>query len=1082
MSTVTANGSDASRSSSTNSSAPKQSFKGGSNAAKALDGARKQNGSPVDGQNRKQQQSAQPKAWQGTNPITQRPSSSMTNGTEKPLPKLPQHAQQVHHGGKAEKSADKHAHDRLLFAVANCMGLEATLTLKNGEQYSGVFCGGSFESSRSKYTMKMVRQTRTQGDPHVNGNTDSQVEYVGEGEDHAMAFDVQDTMSLAVDGVDTSASSAQQNGTTSSFLTDTQISARGPAMPQERELQRWDASADTDMDLSLELSGNQAGWDQFAVNERMYGVQSTYDENIYTTAIDRSDPRYRQKEAEAQRIANEIEGSVTGNAHVAEERRVDAYQEDAGDEEEKYSGIQREPSMPLPKRSTGAYVPPSQRPITNTPTVSGAPFDPAIISVARPVALPQPPVSIQPPANEPSVSAERLKPADTKTSSRETSVPAVAQPVGGPTDQAEDHVRKTRDAFKEFANLEKLKARQAQEQKRAGARQEKNVKLNDLKKFAANFKLNSRVPDDLVPILAKDREKQQEIKRKAEEAAKEHEVTAEDRKKRLSASATPPTPASTTPQINAGPLFEQRAPYNQHSRARVSQQMRGGPNNMAGQTQSPRVHMGQGRSNQGYGRGGMSIQPPHIDSRVLSGPAIPSDPTPLSPTSANRLNINAIEFRPTASAFTPSGTTPSPQRKTSQATSVSAAEPAARFFGKDEKAKTSDDRKEMDAAFNPVSKMLISPDDALTEPAKKSIAANGGIPQPYRTAPTWPGEDGKSYKDEFYRQYAPSQGISPMHTPNSNAAHMPHAHQLPPHMQGPHMTPPNHRQQYYSHQQGPHIPAFDPRMQQFGPNGSVHNSPRFNQAQIALGGQMQHMQMQQYGGQPIPGQYGMSPSMQHRQMQGMQAGGSQQMMMGGAMSGQQFGQSKSSLRSRPGDYQQANSATVPGQSQRGYSSGGPQFANQHMAPMMAPNPSSGGSYMNTPMQQQHSGYSPMPPHAQPNMGHPNQHAGAQGGYNASPRPPMMTPHGSHQGYNMNMNQQMHSGGPGMQGHYGVGQGQQPHPMHLQQRQLSSGYGQQAMQTPRQGQSVPMMGHGSPGMGMGGSQGPGPKGEEMPKGG
>lgn len=63
---------------------------------------------------RKQQ--APPKAWQGPNPITQRASSTLSNGTEKPLPKLPPQAQSKSSG---DSHAEKHAHDRLLYIVAH---------------------------------------------------------------------------------------------------------------------------------------------------------------------------------------------------------------------------------------------------------------------------------------------------------------------------------------------------------------------------------------------------------------------------------------------------------------------------------------------------------------------------------------------------------------------------------------------------------------------------------------------------------------------------------------------------------------------------------------------------------------------------------------------------------------------------------------------------------------------------------------------------------------------------------------------------------------------------------------------------
>lgn len=46
----------------------------------------------------------------------------------------------------------------------------------------------------------------------MNGNTELPEEYVGDGEDHVMSFDVQDTVDLAVSGVVTASAHATQNG------------------------------------------------------------------------------------------------------------------------------------------------------------------------------------------------------------------------------------------------------------------------------------------------------------------------------------------------------------------------------------------------------------------------------------------------------------------------------------------------------------------------------------------------------------------------------------------------------------------------------------------------------------------------------------------------------------------------------------------------------------------------------------------------------------------------------------------------------------------------------------------------------
>ena len=52
-------------------------------------------------------------------------------------------------------------------------------------------------------------------------------------------------------------------------------------------------------------------------------MKTDYDENIYTTAINKSHPQYREKVAAAERKAREIERSAPTTAHVAEERVMD---------------------------------------------------------------------------------------------------------------------------------------------------------------------------------------------------------------------------------------------------------------------------------------------------------------------------------------------------------------------------------------------------------------------------------------------------------------------------------------------------------------------------------------------------------------------------------------------------------------------------------------------------------------------------------------------------------------------------------------------------------------------------------------
>jgi PAB1-binding protein PBP1 len=209
-------------------------------------------------------------------------------------------------------------------------GMEVAVSLKDGHNFSGVFSAASIDSADPRVTLKFAQKTSQQ----ANGTTDQPNEYVGEGQDHVMTFSLQDVVDLSVNNLHLAASETRaQQANAPSFRTDVEIS--GNLNIRERELQPWQPSADTAIDMSLEDNSRPGEWDQFAANEALYNVRSDYDENLYTTAIDRSDPDYRRKAAEAERIAREIERSAPVNSHVAEERRMNAEKDGGLDEEEK---------------------------------------------------------------------------------------------------------------------------------------------------------------------------------------------------------------------------------------------------------------------------------------------------------------------------------------------------------------------------------------------------------------------------------------------------------------------------------------------------------------------------------------------------------------------------------------------------------------------------------------------------------------------------------------------------------------------------------------------------------------------------
>ncbi|GFZ08123.1 hypothetical protein Acr_19g0010600 [Actinidia rufa] len=81
-------------------------------------------------------------------------------------------------------------------------------------------------------------------------------------------------------------------------------------------------------------------WDQFEANEMLFGVKSTFDEELYTTKLERG-PKMRELEREALRIAREIEGEETLDLHLAEERGFQLHGNFDIDEETRFSSVFR---------------------------------------------------------------------------------------------------------------------------------------------------------------------------------------------------------------------------------------------------------------------------------------------------------------------------------------------------------------------------------------------------------------------------------------------------------------------------------------------------------------------------------------------------------------------------------------------------------------------------------------------------------------------------------------------------------------------------------------------------------------------
>jgi PAB1-binding protein PBP1 len=874
-----------------------------------------------------------------------------------------------------------------------------------------VLSGTSLDPSELRYVFKMVKKLLPAANSQTNGSAESSDDYVGVGDYHVMSFDMSDVADFHVNNVVLDKSAAKGANGTAGFRTDTDIS--GNMALRERNLQKWEPT-EIDSNLTLESAGRSTDWDQFSTNERLFGVKSNYDETYYTTTIDRSDPQYAQRAARAEKIAREIESSSAMNSHVREERGGNAAADDGGDEEDKYSGVRRD----FPQLSSGQpnkYTPPARRAPAAQSTVPGAPIDPAIISssVARPdsaskslqgaaspavqkAATPEPAKTELPKANAVSASTEAPKDAAPKIENRSAAAPkpsaelpqkpsstikstvAAIPPrkTGRPHDATTNVEHDLLDSFKQFSAAEKLRM---SERQRTIARENKAVKLNDLKKFAQNFKLSTPVPSDLVPILAKDENKQQAIVEKALKQAQETKSTPPKAAStvadpKTAARPTPVKPESThaSPSAGADRQSNQRSrqgqPYTSNSlRDRGPQQNfnQGHPRGTTGML-SNRLALSQQQHKQHGAMPYNNIPQPIPPQDMRMPPTGPSQPSSGAQTPASnastRFNVRANEFKPNAAApsFQPGGnpsanSSPRPNSAIKQEPRKPLA--ITSFFG-GQRAPTT--QAESSDSFNAITRMQ----NEAQERAAKDKAQIGDILPPYKTPPTWDfptANESKSYAQMFEHASAPAP-LSAPHNPMSNGA-IPHHQQLPPHLQGQasHHTPRGPPGQPH-HGQGPH--HFEaPHMQYSHSNQSVHASPR-PMPPYAYGAQPQ--QIPGYPQQVQMQQYGMSPGVQHV-----------------------------ALRAQPGQF-----ISPPGPAMGGH---------------MMTNQPSNGPYLGMPGNPQMQMYSPAPVPAYPHYPGHMPGAPSANGY-PSPRPgaPMMSHQGSQQGHQQPPMMYMQAGAQGPQ--------------------------------------------------------------------
>ncbi|CAN8270162.1 unnamed protein product [Cochlearia groenlandica] len=239
--------------------------------------------------------------------------------------------------GKAG-SLEKPSRDRSVYLTTCKIGHLVEAHLKNGSVYSGIFHAADVEKDFG-IILKMASLIK---EGTVRGHK-SRSEFVRKPPSKTFIIPADELVQVVAKNLSVSSngmSNAVQSEKPVELLTDSSIS-QSNQIDLGRELKRWVPDENVPLRQDLENVFDDSwnrGWNQFEVNESLFGVKSTFNEELYTTKLEKG-PRSRKLEEQAAKIAREIEGENTRDLHVAEERGIQLNGKFDIDEETKYSSV-----------------------------------------------------------------------------------------------------------------------------------------------------------------------------------------------------------------------------------------------------------------------------------------------------------------------------------------------------------------------------------------------------------------------------------------------------------------------------------------------------------------------------------------------------------------------------------------------------------------------------------------------------------------------------------------------------------------------------------------------------------------------
>ncbi|KAB2033329.1 hypothetical protein ERO13_D04G009200v2 [Gossypium hirsutum] len=230
--------------------------------------------------------------------------------------------------------------DRLVYLTTCLIGHPVEVHVKSGSIYTGIFHATDAENDFG-IILKMARLIK---DGTLCGYK-ATTEFVSKAPSKILIIPDKELVQIIAKDVAVTRdgfASEPQNEKHQEILIDSAIS-QSRHVEVERELEPWVPDEDDLQCPELEniFDGPwNRNWDQFETNQKLFGVKSTFNEELYTTKLERG-PQTRELEKEAMRIAREIEGEDTQDLHLAEERGVDLHDDFDIDEEMRYSSVYR---------------------------------------------------------------------------------------------------------------------------------------------------------------------------------------------------------------------------------------------------------------------------------------------------------------------------------------------------------------------------------------------------------------------------------------------------------------------------------------------------------------------------------------------------------------------------------------------------------------------------------------------------------------------------------------------------------------------------------------------------------------------